>query len=240
MKIYVATAALLLAAAGAGPAAHAQRVLFRADPATDSMQVSYGPNRKFYQHLFMGYTPVAGSPAGPGAALRPFKSAELVIGVRSKFRLTRTVSTGFDVQYARLVYALEQNSRKQLPNPQLHEQESLVLSQVQVQPFVRMGFGRRGNVIGHYLDLSGWGGWVMATSHRTEDQPGTGGSARTVVVEHGLGYLRRWPFGVGARLGAGRYAATARYRLSDTFTAAADPAYVELPRWLVGLELGLF
>jgi len=240
MKLHVATAGLLLAAAAVSPAAHAQRVLFRADPATDSMQVSYGPNRKFYQHLFVGYTPVVGNPAGSGAALRPFKSAELFIGVRSKFRLTQTISTGFDVQYVRLVYALEQNSRKQLPSPQLHEQESLVLSQVQVQPFVRLGFGRRGNVIGHYLDLSGWGGWAMATSHRTEDRPGTGGSTRMVVVEHGLSYLRRWPFGVGARLGAGRYAATARYRLSDTFIVGANPAYVELPRWLVGLELGLF
>lgn len=230
------TAGLLLLA----PAALAQRVLLRADPATDSMQVRYGPNRKFYQHLFLGYAAVVGRPAGPGADLRYFKSAEPFVGFRSKFRLTNAAAVGFDVRYARLLYALEQNERKQLPTPQLHQQESLVLSQVQLEPFVRLGFGRRGNVIGRYLDLSGWGGWVMATSHRTEDEPGAGGAARTTTVGHGLPYLRRWPYGVGARLGSGRYVATARYRLSDTFTAAANPAYAELPRWLVGLELGLF
>ncbi|UOQ77085.1 hypothetical protein MUN84_21970 [Hymenobacter sp. 5516J-16] len=59
-------------------------------------------------------------------------------------------------------------------------------------------------------------------------------------MERDLRYVRRWPFGVGARLGSGRYVATARYRLSDTFNAQANPAYVELPRWVVGLELGLF
>lgn len=241
MNIRLITAGALLALGlAAGPAAQAQRVLFRADPATDSMQVSYGPNRRFYQHLFLGYAPVVGRPAGSGAELRYFKSAEPFIGVRSKFRLTNTASVGFDVRYARLAYALAQNSQKLLPNATLRQQESIVLSQVQLEPFVRLGFGRRGNVIGRYLDLSGWGGWVMATSHRTEDEPGTGGSARTVVVEHGLNYVRRWPFGVATRLGSGRYVLTARYRLSDTFTAGANPAYVELPRWLVGLELGLF
>jgi hypothetical protein len=240
MNIRLTTAGALLTLLAAVPAAQAQRVLFRADPATDSMQVRYGPNRRFYQHVFLGYAPVAGRPDGSGAELRYFKSAEPFIGVRNKFRLSKAASVGFDVRYARLVYALEQNSQKRLPDATLHQQESIVLSQVQLEPFVRLGFGRRGNVIGRYLDLSGWGGWVMATSHRTEDEPGTNGSARTVVVEHGLPYLRRWPFGVGTRLGSGRYALMARYRLSDTFARGANPAYAELPRWLVGLELGLF
>ncbi|RSK24068.1 hypothetical protein [Hymenobacter metallilatus] len=218
----------------------AQRVLFRADPATDSMQVDYGPNRQFYQHVFLGYAPVVGRPAGPGADLRYFTSAEPFAGIRYKFRLSKAVSTGFDFRYARLVYALEQNSRKQLPTATLHRKESLVFSQLQLEPFIRLGFGRRGNVVGRYLDVSGWGGWAMATSHHTLDQPGFGGSARTVTIERGLSYVRRWSYGVGSRLGAGRYALVGRYRLSDTFTTSASPAYAELPRWLFGLEMGLF
>ncbi|WP_139922241.1 hypothetical protein [Hymenobacter sp. DG01] len=220
--------------------ARAQRVLLRADPPTDSVRTNYGPNRAVYSHLYLGYAPVVGLPEGPGADLRYFKSAEFFVGVRHKFRLTQAVAAGFDVRYARLAYHLEQNSWKLLPTASLHHSESLVISQLQLEPYLRLGFGRRGNVIGHYLDLSGWGGWALGTSHHYEDRPGTGGGKRTVVVERDLGYLRRWPFGVGARLGSGRYAATARYRLSDTFTAQANPAYAELPRWVVGLELGIF
>ena len=53
-------------------------------------------------------------------------------------------------------------------------------------------------------------------------------------------YLRRWPAGVGARLGANRYAAIVRYRLTSVYSDAAPANYPELPRWTAGLELGLF
>ena len=220
--------------------AQAQRVLLHAEPAADSVPPRYGPNRAFYQHLFAGYSPVVGAAAGPGAALRYPQSAESFLGVRNKFRLSKVLATGLDVRYARLQYQLKQTSGKQLPNAQLHSRESLILSQLQLEPFLRLGFGRRGNVIGHYLDVSGWGGWALATTHYYEDQPGTGGGTRTVVKERQPDYLRRWSGGVGARLGSGRYALVARYRLSSTFTPVADPAYAELPRWLLGLELGVF
>jgi hypothetical protein len=76
--------------------------------------------------------------------------------------------------------------------------------------------------------------------HAYEDRPGAPGASRTVVHERGLEYLRRWPAGVGVRLGSNRYAAVARYRLTDTFTGQASRAYPELPRGVIGLELGLF
>ncbi|MCA8830049.1 hypothetical protein [Hymenobacter pini] len=230
---------LTLLGALAASGAQAQRVLLRAEPATDSMEVSFGPNRAFYRHFFLGYAPVVGQLGGPGADLRPFASNEGFAGVRHKFRLTNTMAAGFDVRYARLVYSLQQNAGKRVPTAQLHQQESLVLSQVQLEPYWRLNYGRRGNVIGHYLDVSGWGGWAMAVTHRTEDRPGPNGSKRVTSTEHGLRYLRRWPYGVGARLGSGRYALVGRYRLSRTFVAGASPEYVELPRWLVGFELGL-
>ncbi|UPL50775.1 hypothetical protein [Hymenobacter sublimis] len=240
MKHLLLPAGLSLLLWGQAQQARAQRVVLRADPATDTVRAWYGPNRAFYRHLFIGYAPVVGAPAGPGADLRPFKSAEFFVGVRQKYRLTQTLATGFDVRYARLAYHLRQNSQKILPTSTVHHSESLVFSQLQLEPYLRFSYGRRGNVIGNYLDVSGWGGWAMGASHHYEDQPGTGGGKRTVVVERDLRYVRRWPFGVGARLGSGRYVATARYRLSDTFNAQANPAYVELPRWVVGLELGLF
>ncbi|OWP65142.1 hypothetical protein CDA63_01960 [Hymenobacter amundsenii] len=55
------TLALLVARPGL-----AQRVLLRADPAADSVPARYGPNRAFYQHLFLGFAPVVGWPAAPG------------------------------------------------------------------------------------------------------------------------------------------------------------------------------
>lgn len=215
----------------------AQRVLLRAEVAEDTLYTSFGPNRTFYNHLYFGYLPVVGRAAGSGAELRYGNSAEFMLGVRNKFRLNEPLSVGLDLRFVRLTYALQQTSSKVLPTAALHHKESIAMSELQLEGFVRLNVGARGNVIGRYLDLTGWGGWVMSSANRYEDRPATG-PRRVQTSEHGLPYLRRWPYGVGARLGSGRYAAVARYRLSDTFTSAYQARYPELPRWTVGVELG--
>lgn len=218
----------------------AQRVLLRADPATDTLPRRYGPNRTFYQHLYLGYAPVVGAAAGPGATLLYPQSGELFAGLRSKWRITGAAALGLDARFAYLRYQLRQNGQKQLPTLQQHYREALNLTQLQLEPFARVNLGRRGNVVGHYLDLSGWSSWALGTSHSYEDRPGQGQGTRTLVKEQRPAYLRRWSWGVGTRLGAGRYALLARYRLSDTFSSTAPVAYPELPRWLLGLEIGVF
>jgi hypothetical protein len=218
----------------------AQRVLLRSTTSRDTVRTTYGPNRAFFRHLYAGYAPVVGSANGPGAELRAFKSAEYFLGLRHKYRLSNYLATGFDLRYSRLTYALAQTDDKVLPSSAKHHSESLALQQVVVEPYVRINFGRRGNVVGHYIDLTGWAGWVAGTVHTYEDRPGPMGAARAVVHERGLPYLRRWPAGVGGRLGSNRYAAVVRYRLTDTFTETAPVLYPELPRLVLGLELGLF
>lgn len=220
--------------------AHAQRVLLRGNVASDTLRSTTGPNRAFFQHLYLGYAAVVGESAGPGAKVRYGASGETFVGVRQKYRLTQHAALGLDLRYARLVYQLAQNADKVLPTTEQHKRESLALPHLQLEVFGRLNLGQRGNVVGRYLDLTGWGGWVMSTAHRYEDAPGPNGAGRVEVTERQLNYLRRWSYGVGARLGSGRYALVGRYRLADTFTNTAAARYPELPRWLVGLELGLF
>lgn len=236
-RILKLTAALGMAICLLCPAStHAQRVLLHSDVAEDTIYGSFGPNRRFFNHIYLGYLPVVGA-SNPGSDIRYGSSGEFMLGLRNKLRLSEPVSIGLDLRFVRLSYALAQTDHKLLPTPTVHHRESVALSQWQLEGFVRLNAGARGNVVGRYLDLSGWGGWVMGTAHRAEDRPSTG-PRRVQTNERGLPYLRRWPYGVGARLGSGRYAAVARYRLSDTFTPAYQSAYPELPRWTVGLEIG--
>lgn len=228
---------VVLAAVLSPSAGYAQRVLLQSTIAKDTVYEQYGPNRAFYNHLYFNYLPVVGAASGVGAPLRYGSSAELAVGVRNKFRLSEPLSTGFDLRFVRRTYDLAQEAGKLLPTSALHYRESLAMSELHLETFVRLNVGQRGNVIGRYLDLTGWGGWALSTAHRTEDRPGIG-AKKVRTAETGLPYLRRWPYGVGARLGTGRYAAVARYRLSDTFMAAAPPVFPELPRWTVGLEIG--
>jgi hypothetical protein len=236
LAIHIFVAAYLLAV----PAAQAQRVLMRSNVGTDTLRSKVGPNRAFFQHMYLGYDAVVGKADGPGAELRSGSSGLVLLGVRQKYRLSQATALGFDLRYARLVYHLAQNDRKIFPTPDQHKREYLALPQFQAEAYGRLNLGQRGNVVGNYLDLLGWGGWVISTAHHYEDSPGPAGAGRVEVTERQLNYVRRWSYGVGARLGSGRYAVVARHRLSDTFTAAAATRYPELPHWVVGLELGMF
>ncbi|QIL74574.1 hypothetical protein [Hymenobacter sp. HDW8] len=223
------------------PAAQAQNVLLRGNVAADTLRSNTGPNRAFFSHFYLGYAAVVGKADNAGAELRYGRSGEMFVGMRQKYRLSQAAAVGLDVRYARLVYHLAQNDQKILPTPDQHQRETIALPQAQAEVYGRLNMGRRGNVVGRYLDLTGWGGWIISTAHHYVDKPGPNGAGRVEVTERKLNYLNRWSYGVGARLGSGRYALVARYRLADTFKELADaPRYPEFPRLVVGVELGVF
>ncbi|MGY3087328.1 hypothetical protein ACVWYF_000354 [Hymenobacter sp. UYAg731] len=223
---------------GALPAAHAQQVLVQANVADDTVKTTFGPNRRYFGHAYLGYGLLAG-PAGAGAAVRyGLGSAELRGGGRLKVRFSQTLALNADLGYAYQRYSLAQNGQKTVPTSGLHLSESLGLHQLYSELSLRLNYGRRGNAVGSYVDLLGGGGWVAATAHTAADAPAPGiGSVET--TERSLPYLRRWWGGVGGRVGIDRYALTARYRLSSVFTPGYA-AWPELPRWTLGVEVGLF
>lgn len=234
----VALALLSAGCAWQAPGVRAQQVLVQANVANDTVKTQFGPNRSYFGHLYLGYGVVAG-PAMAGAPVHyGLRSSELRGGGRLKFRLSQTFAVNFDLGYAYLRYDLAQQAGKLLPTPALHRAETLGLHQLYSEGSLRLNVGRRGNAVGRYLDLLANGGYVVASSHSTEDEPGPGISS-VETTEHGLPYVRRWTAGVGARFGIDRYALVGRYRLTPTF-GTAYTGWPELPRWLAGIEVGLF
>ena len=218
--------------------ARGQQVLVQANVADDTVKTTFGPNRRYFGHVYLGYGLVAGR-AGTGAAVRyGGASAELRGGGRFKTRFSQVVAVNLDLGYAYLRYELEQNGQKLVPSPALHRREGLGLHQIYSEISLRLNVGRRGNAVGRYVDLLAGGSWVAGTRHNTEDAPAPG-IGRVETTEYGLPYLRRWSGNVGTRLGIDRYALVARHRLSPAF-GPAYAAWPELPRWVVGLEIGLF
>ncbi|TYZ08094.1 hypothetical protein FY528_13695 [Hymenobacter lutimineralis] len=214
----------------------AQRVLLQGNVAADTAVQRTGPNRARYGHLYVGYAVALGSSSAAAPVSRA-KSGELFLGWRQKWRFSQTAAVGLGTQYSRLAYRLTQQASKQVPTATLHSRESLVWQQLQAEPFVRLNFGARGNVIGRYLDLGGWGSWAFATLHTYKDKPGA--AAKTVkVTEQGLPYTARWAYGASLRLGSGRYALVARRRFSEPWRGTAVAAWSDLPRWTVGLDFG--
>lgn len=220
----------------AQPPAQAQQVLVQATVADDTVKTTFGPNRRFFGHAYLGYGLLAG--AG-GVALRygP-RSLELRGGGRLKVRFTQALALALDLGYAYQRYDLAQNSQKTVPTPILHRRECLGLHQLYAGLGLRLNAGRRGNAVGCYLDLLASGSWMAAASHLTQDDPAPGiGAVET--TEYGLPYLRRWTGSVGTRLGLDRYALVGHYRLTPAF-GPGYAAWPELPRWVLGVEVGLF
>lgn len=229
-------AASLLLGLGARPAC-AQQVLVQANVADDTLKNTFGPNRRYFGHVYVGYAAVAG-PAQAGAGIRyGLGSSELRLGGRLKRRFTQALATSLDLGYGYLVYGLAQNDQKTVPSPALHRRESLRQHLLYSELSLRLNVGRRGNNVGSYLDLLAGGSRAVASAHTTEDDPAPGiGSVET--TERGLAYLQPWATTVGARLGLDRYALVGRYRPTKAFRP--DYGWPELPRWRVGVEIGLF
>ncbi len=193
--------------------------------------------------MYAGYGLVVGASSAPGLPVRHgFGSAELQLGGRLKRRFSDHVGLTADLRYAYLRYGLAQDAGpKVAPFSAMHDSETLSYHQLQGELGLRLNAGLRprGNVMGTYLDLLAYGGPALAANHSTTDEA-TNGQGRLEATRHEPPYLRRWQGGVGLRLGTGTVAAVGRYRLSDALRPPAGAALPELPRWIIGVEIGWF
>ncbi|WP_223649568.1 hypothetical protein [Hymenobacter psoromatis] len=225
-------ALVMLALLAAAPAARAQQVLLQTDVATDTLPPRTGPNRRYFGHLYVGYALAAG-PSALGVQ-RGLSSSELQLGGRLKRRLGPYLALNTDLRYAYLRYGLAPDAPRPLPFGAGFDSQTIGFHQAQAEASLRFNPGRRrGNTVGRYLDLLGYGGWAFSTNYTTRQPSASGGQLE--VVAHQPDYLARWQGGVGLRVGSGALALVGRYRLSALLPS---PALPEPPRLLLGLEIG--
>jgi hypothetical protein len=218
----------------AGVPARAQQVLLQTDVATDTIPSRTGPNRRYFGHLYAGYTLAAG-PSALGVKYG-FPSSELQLGGRLKRRLGSFLAFNTDLRYAYQRYGLDTEASRTGPFGTGFDSQFFSYHQLQGEASLRLSpYHRRGNTVGRYLDLLAYGGWAFATTYATTKPGPSGGKLEEVA--HQPDYLARWQGGVGARLGSNSLALVGRYRLTEAVRTAGVP---EPPRWQLGIELGWF
>ena len=215
--------------------AFSQDILLQQNVKADSVRPTYGPNLKNFFHGYVGI----GFPFSrddESGYTKPMASTNFDFGIRYKRRFTNYLAIGMDLGINSLSYKIKQNDSKTVPDNTINDKEKIQVNAVSSSAWFRINVGRRGNYIGNFLDLGAYGDWNFQKKHRTTNT--NTDNEKVKVTTSKLKYAEDFSFGVLTRVGIGRYALTARYRLNDIFKSSYN--LPELPRLIVGFEVGLF
>lgn len=218
----------------------AQEVLLSEEVVQDTVIHRYGPNYRHFSHFYIGYGFVIPSGTGDEVAVRAGLSKQALIGYRYKLKLAKWYALGVDITYSNLSYNINQQKTKTFPTPILHKTEKLVVNSFTGGIYNRFNFGRRGNVIGTYLDLGAFYQWNYASNHSYVDEYTSANGDKallTKVTNKRLQYLKDFNYGVTARLGHNNICFYANYYLANFFVDSYK--FKELPKIVVGLQIGI-
>ncbi len=216
---------------------NAQEVLLHEEVTADTVKPTFGPNYRNFLHSFMGYGAVFGGTEGPGTAIRYGNSGDFLFGVRYKYRVTNFFSWGAEAYYRSLFYSIKQDSLKSFPDTLLNDKERLTFHNLSAGFYLRFNLEKkRGNRVGNFIDLGGYGEWTFRLTHFTLNKLPDGSIARTNRT--GLDYYNSLNYGAMARLGFNRWIFFASWRFSNLFKETKN--LPELPRLTVGVQVGFY
>lgn len=229
------TFALTLLAMAVSALVIGQTIILEQDVNKDTTESKRGPNKRHYQHLYMGYNFAVGENYS-GGTIQYGTSSCFDLGFRYKLKLSKHYAIGSDLWMGFSGYRLTQKAGKLLPDSILNDKETLNFNNVSLSFYNRINFGRRGNHIGRFFDAGVFGQLTYRLMHYTRNKM-PDGTLREVTTTK-LPYYEPYNWGILARIGFNRFVFTGTYRMSDLFKASY--AYPELPRYQIGVQLGLY
>jgi hypothetical protein len=217
-----------------------QTVLLEKNVKDNAYSHSKGPNMRKFSHIYFGYEFFASNPDNEGADIIYGLSSCMNIGYRFKFKIAEFYSIGFNTNYNFQKYVMKQVAEKILPNSDLHDREKIRFNNAGIEFYNRINVGKRGNIIGKYLDIGLYCKWAFAINHFIKDKVSDDNNkAKLAITKYSnILYTKRFFYGFSARMGINRLAISAEYRLSDLFKE--EYQFPELPRFSIGLELALY
>jgi hypothetical protein len=229
MKKYIVTSIILLIASYSW----SQTELMHQD-VKDNVVGKRGPNLKNFSHFYMGFGFIVGSSDSLGSDVIAGRSTNFVLGYRYKFRISNFFAIGCDAAFNSYSFALKQNSTKFTPDTIIHGKEQLNLGNLGLSGYMRFNYGKRGNRVGNFIDIGGYGDYRISGVNFTKDKLDNDNVVKTRISH--LDYFNSINYGALARIGFNRYVLYGTYRLSDIFESSYN--YPELPRLTIGLQIG--
>ncbi len=201
-----------------------------------------GPNFRHFTHLFLGFSFYIPERKQNEIDCVYGATTAFSVGYRYKFKVTNFFALGASLSYTNDIFSIKQNKEKTFPNAVQHRQEKMRFNSLGSDVFMRFNIGKRGNVIGRFIDIGAYYNWVFVARHVYKDhtrtkQTSTRSSGKQKVVLSDLDYITRFHYGIKGRIGINRFVLTATYRLNELLNDKCSPIF--LPRLNAGLEIGL-
>lgn len=220
----------------------AQRVLVNEEPDTSSDIPMYGKNRSVYTHVLVklgGFVPLEDD----GLFLQPWNSS-VSVEFRTKAKICRWNALVLDIGYRCDRFVIEEDTAQVIPFLGLdHKRERISCHNVTFSLCDRINFGRRGNILGIYLDYGFYGDYIFRSSHLTVDEyyDSNSISGRHVKMKARstrLAYINQLNYGLTARFGWEWGSVFGMYRMTDLILDPSpfDP-WPDMPKLVVGVEM---
>jgi hypothetical protein len=203
-----------------------------------------GPNFRHFNHLYIGFGFFIPDANAMEVKTKPASTTSFEFGWRYKLKLTNWFALGAGISYKNDIFDIKQIENKIIPDSVSHTKEKLRFNYLGSEAYIRFNFGKRGNIVGRFIDFGAYANWAFRVKHMMIDKvdenvPHRAGSQRVILYK--LDYIEKFCYGLKARIGSNRLVLTADYRMSELFTDdyKAEVGNYYLPKFAVGFEFGL-
>lgn len=229
------------------PYTKAQRKLLEEDVTSyDLQKPKNGPNLLHFTHWYVDFGFFVPNPYQEDNQNVNFgKTHNFIIGYRYKIKATNWLAFGADAEYNSSTFNFKDNFFINNENLDylIHNKEKLRINNVGGEIFIRFNFGKRGNVIGKFIDFAGYGLVNLYSKHIFVDKlsnPTFYNSKNVKTINTKLNYLELFNYGTRMRLGNNRFAICISYRFSEILKKDFQKEYnnLDLPKLNVDLQIG--
>lgn len=222
-------------------AASSQEIVFQYNVDTSFTQKQYGQNLKHYFHAYIGGGSIVGEHYSDTIQINYGKSYLASFGLRYKYKISSFYSIGYSSELKYSAYNIKQNQSKSFIDKIGHLNEKIRLFTFCIEFYNRINFGKRGNIIGKYIDLGIYADVSFASAHIITDEKtgiNSGKKSDIEIKTKSLKYINPSNYGFIARLGYNKISFFTIYRVSQLFTPSSG--FSDLPKITAGMQLAIF
>jgi hypothetical protein len=233
MKIKYLILILILAFATEG---FAQTVLLQEKVKDYTALGNKGPNLKRFNYFNFGFGLIVPTNNNQANIMVP-SSLFMNLGFRHKTKINNYLAIGTDFNFNYSKYALQQDSKKTVPDSVQHNKQHLDFYKFSLGGYIRINFDKRGDNLGKYLDLGAMVDATFAATNHTKDKVD---GYNIVVKNKGMKPYEPFNYSLYTRIGFDRLALTASYRMLSMYKKNYFVDGNELPPLSVGLEVAIY